>query len=158
MRGTDRNVEIIAAEVLAVKTVIGQVLGRVHQLDPVLAEAIEGGLEDAAREIRALAARTRKGTGATKVVRAIETVESLQTAVLNRSHNRIEPTISLVENGRQQQISSSGQPVFEDQSLGGVDCLRLAEECFALAAMAQDPEVASELIERGHEYLRSAAR
>jgi hypothetical protein len=140
-----------------VKAVIGQVLGRVHQLDPILAEAIEGGLVDAASEIRALATRARKGTGATKVVRAIATIQSLHAAVLNRSHNRIEPTIGLVENKQQQQSSSSGQTVVQEQSLGGVDCLRLAEECFVLAAMAQDPEVASELIEKGHEYLRAAA-
>jgi uncharacterized protein YjbI with pentapeptide repeats len=48
-----KPVDALAAEVLAVKTVIGQVLGRVHQLDPVLAEAIEGGIEDAQEVIRA---------------------------------------------------------------------------------------------------------
>jgi hypothetical protein len=93
-KGFDRNAETLAAEVLAVKTVIGQVLGRVHQLDPVLAEAIQGGFEDAANEVRTMATIARKGTGANKLVRAIAAIESLQRAMLNRSHNRIPPTVA----------------------------------------------------------------
>ena len=80
-----RNAEALAADVLAVKTVFGQVLGRIHELDPVLAEAIEGGLEDAASEIRALATDARKGTGAKKFLSAIASIESLRAAVLSRS-------------------------------------------------------------------------
>jgi hypothetical protein len=66
----DRNANTLASEVLAIKTVIGQVLGRVHQLDPILAEAIEGGIEDAQNAIRAAATRARKGTGAGTIVKS----------------------------------------------------------------------------------------
>jgi hypothetical protein len=83
-KNLDRNAEALAADVLAVKTVFGQVLGRIHELDPVLAEAIEGGFEDAASEIRALGTGTRKGTGPNQVVRAIATIEFLKAAALDR--------------------------------------------------------------------------
>jgi hypothetical protein len=85
----DRNADTLASEVLAIKTVIGQVLGRVHQLDPVLAEAIEGGIEDAQKAISATATMARKGTGAGTIVKAISTVESLRAAVLTRSRNPV---------------------------------------------------------------------
>jgi hypothetical protein len=82
---SDRNAEALTADIVAIKTVIAQVLGRIHQLDPILAEAIEGGFEGAASEIRALGTRIRKGTGANQVVRAMSTIESLQAAALDRS-------------------------------------------------------------------------
>jgi hypothetical protein len=61
-----------------------------------------------------------------------------------------------VEN-KQRQRSPSTPIRVEERSLGVVACSRLAEECFLLGAIARDPEIASELIEKGNEYLRSAA-
>ena len=90
----DRNVNALAAEVLAIKTVIGQVLGRVHQLDPVLAAAIEGGIEDAQEVIRATATAAGKGTGAGKIVKAISTVDSLRKAVLTRSRTHVHSSVA----------------------------------------------------------------
>jgi hypothetical protein len=84
----------LAAEVLAVKTLIGQVLGRVHQLDPILAEAIQGGFEDAGNKIRRMAARSRKTVNADQAVRALSTIETLQAAVLGRSHRRVRPSVA----------------------------------------------------------------
>ena len=81
---SDRKAEALTADIVAIKAVIAQILGRIHQLDPILAEAIEGGFEDAASEIRALGTRARKGTGANRVVRAIATIESLQAVALDR--------------------------------------------------------------------------
>jgi hypothetical protein len=37
------------------------------------------------------------------------------------------------------------------------DYCRLAEECFSLAAFAEDPAAAAELVEAGNDYLRCAA-
>ena len=82
----------MALELLAIKAVITQVLGRIHQLDPILAEAIEG-VEDAISEVRALGTEARKGTDANKVLKAIATIESLQAAALNR---RVRPGIACV--------------------------------------------------------------
>jgi hypothetical protein len=82
--------------VFALKTVIAQVLGRIHQLDPILPEAIQGGFEDAASVMRALGASARKGTGANKVMRAITTIEALQAAALERSRvcDRLRPEVA----------------------------------------------------------------
>jgi hypothetical protein len=41
--------------------------------------------------------------------------------------------------------------------LSAGDYCRLAEECFCLAAVAKDPEAATELVEAGDDYLRCAA-
>ena len=90
----DRNADALAAEVLAIKTVIGRVLGRVHQLDPVLAEAIEGGIEDAQEVIRATATAAGKGTDAGKIVKAISTVDSLRKAVLTRSRTHVHSSVA----------------------------------------------------------------
>ena len=88
MPKSHRNAAALTADIVAIKAVITQVLGRIHQLDPILAEAIEGGFEDAASEIRALGTRVRKGsTAANQVVRAIATIEFLQAAALDRSRD-----------------------------------------------------------------------
>jgi hypothetical protein len=81
----------MALELLAIKAVIAQVLGRIHQLDPVLAEAIEGGFEDAISEVRSLGTEARKGTSVNKVLKAIATIESLQAAALDR---RVRPSVA----------------------------------------------------------------
>jgi hypothetical protein len=83
----------MAPELLAIKAVIAQVLNRIHQLDPILAEAIEGGFEDAISEVRALGTEARKSTGANKVLKAIATIESLQAAALDR---RVRPGVACV--------------------------------------------------------------
>jgi hypothetical protein len=79
---TDRNAAALTADMVAIKAVIAQVLGPIHQLDPILAEAIEGGFEDAASEVGALGLRARN-----QVVKAIATIESLQAAALDRSRD-----------------------------------------------------------------------
>jgi hypothetical protein len=95
-KNSDRNAEAIAAVVFAVKVVIAQVLGRIRQLDPILAGAIDGGFEDAASAMRALGTSARKGTGANRIIRAIATIESLQAAALERSEvrNPVRPDIA----------------------------------------------------------------
>jgi hypothetical protein len=45
----------------------------------------------------------------------------------------------------------------EAPPFGAVDYCRLAEECFFLAAIARDPEVAAALVKAGDNYLRCAA-
>jgi hypothetical protein len=85
---SDWNVDALTADVVAIKAVIGHVLGRIHQLDPILAEAIEGGFEDAAGEIRALGIRARS-EGANQVVRAIATIELLHAAMFDRRQSWI---------------------------------------------------------------------
>jgi hypothetical protein len=57
--GEDRTLE---AEVLAIKTVIAKVLARINGLDPMLADAIRGGLGDASDKIRKIVSKS-KGAG-----------------------------------------------------------------------------------------------
>jgi hypothetical protein len=93
-----------ALELLAIKAVIAQVLGRIHRLDPILAEAIECGFEDAISEVRALGTEARKGTGTNKVLKAIATIESLQEAALNR---RVRPGLPAYEKAPPKRGNSS---------------------------------------------------
>jgi hypothetical protein len=58
-KGFEIDGRTLAAEVLAVRMVMAQVLGRIYQLDPILAEAIQGGFEDAVDQIRKTAANTQ---------------------------------------------------------------------------------------------------
>jgi hypothetical protein len=92
----DRNAETVAADVFAVKAVIAQVFGRIHQLDPILAEAIEGGFEDATSVMRALGASACKGTTRTRSSGRSLPIEALQAAALERSRvrDRVPPEVA----------------------------------------------------------------
>ncbi len=46
---------------------------------------------------------------------------------------------------------------FGADELSAGDYCRLAEECIRLAAVAEDPEAAAELVEASNDYLRCAA-
>jgi hypothetical protein len=49
----------------------------------------------------------------------------------------------------------SGDP--DSQDFKAADYCHLAEECFLMAATANDPEAAAELVKAGDDYLRRAA-
>ena len=59
-------------------------------------------------------------------------------------------TVSVNEPGHQ------GVEVRGLEGLSALDYCRLAEECFVLAAVGKNPEVAAELVKAGDEYLRYA--
>jgi hypothetical protein len=86
---SERNAQALAAEILAVRTVIEQVLGRVHQLDPILGDAIESGIRDAAVQIRRMSTYPGKRISARQAARAFAEVEVLHLAILRRSHRRV---------------------------------------------------------------------
>jgi hypothetical protein len=67
---------ILAAEMLAVKSVMAHVLGRINQLDPVLAEAIQGGFEDAEGKIRKTMAKSRQRVTSDQGVKALAVIEA----------------------------------------------------------------------------------
>jgi hypothetical protein len=73
---------------LAVKTVMAHVLGRINQLDPVLAEAINGGFEDAEDKIRRTMAKSRKRAISHQAVKALAVGEALRAAVFSKKNNR----------------------------------------------------------------------
>ena len=73
----------LAADVLAVRMVMAHVLGRICQLDPILAEAIQGGLDDAVDQIRKAATKSRKRLTSLQAVEALAAVETLRAAMSN---------------------------------------------------------------------------
>jgi hypothetical protein len=90
----ERDARTLAAEMLAVKTVIAHVLGRIDQLDPVLAEAIQGGFEDAANQIRKTAAKSRTKVTSEQAIKALAVVEALRAATFNKMGNRIRASVA----------------------------------------------------------------
>jgi hypothetical protein len=84
--------QILAAEMLAVKTVMAHVLGRINELDPILAQAIQSGFEDAVDSIRKAAARSRKRVAADQAAKAIAVVEAIRVA--SKTDSRIRTSVA----------------------------------------------------------------
>ena len=82
----------LAADILAVRTVLAHVLARIYRLDPILAEAIQDGFEDAVDKIRKTKSRTRVTSH--QVVEALAAVEALRAVLSNRSDNRGHPSVA----------------------------------------------------------------
>jgi hypothetical protein len=71
--------------VLAVRMVMAHVVGRIFQLDSILAEAIQGGFEDAAAEIRKTATKSPKRVTSHQTVEALAAIETLRAAMSNHA-------------------------------------------------------------------------
>jgi hypothetical protein len=84
----------LAADMLAVRMVLAHVLGRIYQLDPILAEAIQAGFEDAVDKIRKTATKSRTRLTSHQVVEALAAVEALRAVLSNRSDNRGHPSVA----------------------------------------------------------------
>jgi hypothetical protein len=78
----------LAADVLAVRMVLAHVLGRIYQLDPILAEAIQGGFEDAADKIRNNATKSRGRVNSDQAVKALAVVDALRAATVVKTDIR----------------------------------------------------------------------
>lgn len=90
----ERDDRTLAAEMLAIKTVMAHVLGRIDQLDPVLAEAVQAGFEDAADQIRKRAAKSRTKVTSEQAIRALAVVEALRAATFRKMGDRIRPSVA----------------------------------------------------------------
>jgi hypothetical protein len=77
--GEDRTLE---AEVLAVKTVMAKVLARINRLDPMLADAIRGGLGDASDKIRKMVSKSKRGENSDQAIKALAVVEALRASII----------------------------------------------------------------------------
>jgi hypothetical protein len=84
----------LAADMLAVRMVLAHVLSRIHQLDPILAEAIQGGFEDAVDKIRKTATKPSTRVTSHQVVEALAAVEALRAVLSNRSNNYRHPPVA----------------------------------------------------------------
>jgi hypothetical protein len=79
---------------LAVRMVLAHVLGRIYQLDPILAEAIQTGFEDAVDKIRKTATKSRTRLTLDQVAEALAAVEALRAVLSIRSDNRGHPSVA----------------------------------------------------------------
>ena len=90
----ESDARTLAADVLAVRMVMAHVLGRICQLDPILAEAIHRGFEDAVDEIRKTATKSRKRLTSHQAVEALAAVEALRAVMSNSSDNGARPSVA----------------------------------------------------------------
>ena len=58
--------------------------------------------------------------------------------------------------GRASSENAQGDAARDGEGLKGADYCHLAEECFFLAAITNDPEAAAQLLKAADEYLRRA--
>jgi hypothetical protein len=70
------------------------VLGRICQLDPILAEAIQDGFEDAVDKIRKTASKSRTRVTSRQVVEALAAVQALRVVLSNGYDNRGHPSVA----------------------------------------------------------------
>jgi hypothetical protein len=84
----------LAADMLAVRMVWAHVLARIYRLDPILAEAIQHGFEDAVDKIRKTATKSRTKVTSHQLVEALAAVEALRAVLSNKSDNRGHPSVA----------------------------------------------------------------
>jgi hypothetical protein len=84
-KSLERDARTLAADVLAVRMVMAHVLGRIFKLDPILAEGIQGGFEDALAEIRKTGTKSRKRVTSHHTVDALAAVETPRAAMSNHA-------------------------------------------------------------------------
>jgi len=75
----------LGAEVLAVKTVMANILARIARLDPMLADAIRGGFGDASDKIRKMVSRSGKRESSDQAIKALAVVETLRASIIPKT-------------------------------------------------------------------------
>jgi len=73
----------LAAEPMAIQTIIVNVLGRIGDADPRLRDAIRAGFDDAASQIESLAIKLGKASSPDHAVKALGIVEQLRAATIS---------------------------------------------------------------------------
>jgi len=81
----EREDRTLEAEVLAVKTVMASILARINRLDPMLADAIRGGLGDASDKIRKTVSRSGKRGDSNQAIEALAVVEALHASIIPKT-------------------------------------------------------------------------
>ncbi len=78
----DKEITALAAETLALQTILTSVLNRLGATDPRIGEAIRGGFDDAASFVENMAIKFGKSASPEHSVKALGIVEQLRTATL----------------------------------------------------------------------------
>jgi hypothetical protein len=87
-RPMEDETKTVRAETLAIQAVLTNVLFQLKRLDPVLAEAIARGFDDAADQIESHATPGGRALPLEPVVRALAIIEDLRTASLGRNDDQ----------------------------------------------------------------------
>ena len=82
----DHEIRSLAAETLAVQTIVGQALFRITQGDPRLKNAITEALGDAANVVEQVAIQFGLEAHSDHTVKALQVVEEIRTVILGRSN------------------------------------------------------------------------
>jgi hypothetical protein len=80
----DHEIASLAAETLALQSIISHVFYRVSCVDPKMAAAVRAGLDDAANQIEALAIQAGANVNPAHLTKAVAIVEQLRTATVGR--------------------------------------------------------------------------
>jgi hypothetical protein len=82
----DYDPRSLAAETLALQSIVGMVLNRLYRQDSRLAGAIRLGLDDAASHVEDMAIRVGKAAPPEHTVKALRIVEELRTIIVGNHH------------------------------------------------------------------------
>jgi hypothetical protein len=85
MKAMKQESTTLRAQTLALQAVLTNVLFELKILDPVLADAIARGFDNAANQIEDAATRTGTAASSEPLVKALSIIEDLRTASLRRS-------------------------------------------------------------------------
>jgi hypothetical protein len=78
----DREINLLAAETIAIQNILAQVLWRISEISPDLKNAIRQGFSDATSSVEDSAIRLGKVASPDHLVKAISIVEELRAATL----------------------------------------------------------------------------
>jgi hypothetical protein len=82
MMDYEHEINSLAAETLAIQTLLTHVLGRLAQADPQMYAAIKAGFDDAASDAENTAIKFGKTASPHHIVKALGIIEALRTATL----------------------------------------------------------------------------
>jgi hypothetical protein len=82
----DSEIRALAAETLAIQTIVGQTLFHLARADPRIADAIRQALDDSANIVEQIAIQFGSKASPDHTVKALKIVEEVRTIVLGRGN------------------------------------------------------------------------
>jgi hypothetical protein len=85
MASTEHTLAALHAQTLAIQAVLTNVLHEMKLLDPLLADVVARGFDNAANQIEGFASPADKTVPSEQLVKALSIIENLRTATLGRN-------------------------------------------------------------------------